>query len=283
MATGLPPGTPVIVGTTDAPAEAVAAGVLHEGSLMAMYGSSGYFIRVGDSPVTHESLWAAPFVFEGTYVLAAGTATAGTATRWVCDVLGLTEAEDDVTFARLLELADGSPPGSRGVLALPHFAGERTPFQDPDSRGAVVGLGLEHTRADIARAVLEGTGHAVAEAILTYARAGVPVRRLVAIGGATKNDVITGTVSTVTGLAQEVADSPGAAYGDALLAAYAVGAVTDLSVGDWWSTARTVEPQPEHATVLAFDHEAYVALYRALAPWHQGRRTRAEEAAGERD
>lgn len=276
--TGLPAGTPVIVGTTDAPAEAVAAGVVEDGALMVMYGSSGYFIRVGAMLTTHGSLWAAPFVFEGTYVLAAGTATTGTATRWVSDVLGLTDAEDDVTFARLLELAAGSPPGSRGVLALPHFAGERTPFQDPDSRGAVVGLGLEHTRADIARAVLEGTGHAVAEAILTYGRAGVPVRRLVAIGGAAKNDVITGTVSTVTGLAQEVADSPGAAYGDAFLAAHAVGAVTDLSAGSgWWSTARTVRPQPEDEALLAADHQAYVALYRALAPWNQARRSRTQE------
>ena len=276
-ATGLPIGTPVIVGTTDAPAEAVAAGVVADGSLMAMYGSSGYFIRVGSSPFTDVSLWAAPFVFEGTYVLAAGTATAGTATRWLCDVLDLSDDEDEVTFARLLDLAADSPPGSRGVLALPHFSGERTPFQDPDSRGAVVGLGLDHTRSDIARAVLEGVGHAVAEAILTYGRAGVPIHRIVAIGGATRNDVITGTVSTVTGHAQEVAASPGAAYGDAFLAAYAVGAATDLTTGSrWWSTTRTVEPRPDDAAGLRADHEAFVALYRALAPWNTARRDRIE-------
>lgn len=274
-ATGLPVGTPVIVGTTDAPAEAVAAGVLSEGSLMAMYGSSGYFIRVGDALRTHPSLWAAPFVFEGTYVLAAGTATLGTATRWVCDLLGLTDPEDDVTFGRLLELAHGSPPGARGVLALPHFAGERTPYQDPDSRGAVVGLGLEHTRSDVARALLEGAGHAVAEAILAYGRAGVPVRRVVAIGGAARNDVITGTVSTVTGLTQEVAGSAGAAHGDAFLAACAVGAVPDVSTGAGWSTTtRTVEPQAEHEAVLTAHHEDYVELYGALAPWGSGRRAR---------
>jgi xylulokinase len=271
--TGLPVGTPVIVGTTDAPAEAVSAGVVSDGSLMAMYGSSGYFIRVGSNPITHEALWAAPYVFENTYVLAAGTATTGTATRWLADVLDLTGEEDAVTFGRLLALAKDSPPGARGVLALPHFAGERTPFQDPDSRGALVGLRLEHTRADIARAVLEGTGHAVAEAIFTYGRAGVPIDRVVAIGGATKNDVIIGTVSTVTGLTQEVADSPGAAFGDAFLAAYAVGAVSDPSAGSgWWSTSRTVEPDPDDAGVLRADHEAFTALYRALAPWNTARR-----------
>jgi len=276
-ATGLPVGTPVIVGTTDAPAEAVGAGVVSDGSLMAMYGSSGYFIRVGSAPITDDSLWAAPFVFEDTYVLAAGTATAGTATRWLCDVLDLSDEDDEVTFARLLDLATDSPPGSRGVIALPHFSGERTPFQDPDSRGAVVGLGLEHTRSDLARAVLEGVGHAVAEAILTYGRAGVPIQRIVAIGGATKNDVITGTVSTVTGLTQEVAASPGAAYGDAFLAAYAVGAVADLTgASGWWSTTRTIEPRADDAAVLRSDHEAFVALYRALAPWNTARRDRIE-------
>lgn len=279
--TGLPVGIPVLVGTTDAPAEAVAAGVVSEGSLMAMYGSSGYFIRVGSTPITDDNLWSAPYVFEGTYVLAAGTATTGTATRWISDVLGITEDEDAVTFGRLLELAKGSPPGARGVLVLPHFSGERTPFQDPDSRGAVVGLGLEHDRSDIARAVLEGAGHAVAEAILTYVRAGVPIERVVAIGGATKNDIITGTVSTVTGLTQEVTDSPGAAYGDAFLAAFAVGAVPDISGGTaWWSTARRVEPHPGHAAVLQSDHEAFVALYQALAPWNTSRLNRIEGGAG---
>lgn len=278
-ATGLPVGTPVIVGTTDAPAEAVAAGVVSEGSLMAMYGSSGYFIRMGDRPVTDRDLWAAPFVFEDTYVLAAGTATTGTATRWVSDLLAITDQEDAVTFGRLLELAQDSPPGARGVIALPHFAGERTPFQDPDSRGAVVGLGLEHTRADVARALLEGTGHAVAEAILTYERAGVPIARVFAIGGATRNEVIIGTVSTVTGLTQHVADSPGAAFGDAFLAAYGIGAVRDLSPeSGWWSSRRTVEPDAEHADQLRRDHEAFVALYRALAPWNVARGRARDEA-----
>lgn len=283
-ATGLPEGTPVIVGTTDAPAEAVAAGVVHDGSLMAMYGSSGYFIRVGSTPVTDASLWAAPFVLEDTYVLAAGTATTGTATRWLADLLGLTEAEDGVTFARLLELAAGSPVGARGVLALPHFSGERTPFQDPDSRGALVGLGLEHSRADVARAVLEGAGHGVAEAILAYGRAGVPVARVAAIGGATKNDVILGTVSIVTGLTQHVVDSPGASYGDALLAAYGAGVVTDLGPDcPWWPESHAVEPDPDPASTatLRADHEAYVALYHALAPWNRRRRD-VEGGDGER-
>jgi len=275
--TGIPVGTPVIVGTTDAPAEAVASGVVDDGSLMAMYGSSGYFIRVGSTAITDASLWAAPFVFTGTYVLAAGTATTGTATRWVADVLGITSEQDDVTFGRLLALAEGSPAGARGVLSLPHFAGERTPFQDPLSRGAIVGLGLGHTQADVARAVLEGVGHAAAEAVATYARCGVPVTRIVATGGATKNPVIMSTVSTVTGLTQEVAATSGAAHGDAFLAALGTQATTLDEGRRWWAVDRSVPPDPAIADRLRADHRAFVDLYRALAPWNRERDANAEE------
>lgn len=271
-ATGLPEGTPVIVGTTDSPAEAVGAGVISDGALMAQYGSTGYFIRVSATPITHQDLWSAPFVFENTYVLAAGTATLGTATRWISDVLGITQAEDDATFGRLLALAADAPPGARGLLAVPHFSGERTPFQDPHSRGAIIGLGMEHTRADIARAVLEGLGHSVAEALLTYERAGVPIERVIAIGGATQNDVIMNTVSTVTGFDQHVTVSPGAAFGDAFLAAVGVGAIPHPASPDGWRhSRRTVFPRPEDAARLRADHRDFLAVYHALAPIHRSR------------
>ncbi len=264
--TGIPVGTPVIIGTTDAPAEAVGSGVVAEGQLMAMYGSSGYFIRVGDSLRVHPKLWSAPFVFPGTYVLAAGTSTAGTATRWLADLLTLTEADDGATFAALVELAAESEPGARGVLALPHFAGERTPFQDPLSRGALIGLGLEHTRADMARAVLEGVGHSIAAAIAAFEEAAAPVSRVTAIGGATRNPFILGTVSTVTGLDQDVADSAGGAFGDAVLAAIGVGAIVSPTEAAGWTSIRTtVRPDAGSQERLRADHADFTALYTALS------------------
>lgn len=274
--TGIPVGVPVIVGTTDAPAEAVGSGVVADGELMAMYGSSGYFIRVGDSLRASPELWSAPFVFDGTFVLAAGTSTAGTATRWLADLLTLTQEDDALTFAALLELAAGSVPGARGLLALPHLAGERTPFQDPLSRGVVMGLGLEHTRADVSRAMLEGVGHSIAAAILAFHAADAPIVSVTAIGGATRNPIIMETVSTVTGLDQAVADTPGAAYGDAFLAAMGVRALSDpTEVRGWIRVRKIVRPDDATRVRLIADHEDYVALYRAVAPLQQSREGRA--------
>ena len=34
--------------------------------------------------------------------------------------------------------------------------GERCPYPDPHARGGFIGLGLNHTRADLVRAVMEG-------------------------------------------------------------------------------------------------------------------------------
>ncbi|AZC12335.1 FGGY family carbohydrate kinase [Microbacterium sp. ABRD28] len=270
--TGIPAGTPVVVGTTDSPAEAVSCGVVDEGELMAMYGSSGYFIRVGDRLRAADDLWAAPFVFPGTAVLAAGTSTAGTATRWIAELLGLTAGSDEETFAALISLAQGSPPGARGVLALPHLAGERTPFQDPTSRGVVMGLGLDHSRADVARAFLEGVGHSIAAAILAIQSQSGPLERIVAVGGATRNSIVIGTVSTITGLPQEVTDSPGAALGDAFLAALGVGAVESASsVRDWVRVRQVVRPAVADRDRLIADHSDYLALYAATAPLHRRR------------
>lgn len=263
--TGLPAGVPVIVGTTDSPAEAVGAGVVDDGALMLQYGSSGYFIRVGNAEQQKsvDELYVAPFCFAGTSVLAAGTSTAGTATRWLCELLGLT-GDDDARFGALVELAGQSVPGAHGLLMLPLLAGERTPFQDAASRGVLLGLDLRHNRADVARATLEGIGHSMGEAVLTYRRHNVPITRAVAVGGATRNPFIVATVGAVTGLTQEIRAGAGAPLGDAFLAALGTGAVAGRSViHDWLPPARIVPPPSSE--IYRRDHDDYLRTYHALA------------------
>ena len=51
----------------------------------------------------------------------------------------------------LAELAQASPPGAKGLVALPYFAGERTPLIDPTREALSVGLTLSHTRGDVYR------------------------------------------------------------------------------------------------------------------------------------
>ena len=157
---------------------------------------------------------------------------------------------------------------------LPYFAGERTPIMDPDARGVIAGLTLSHTRGDLYRAALEATGYAVRHNIEAIEAAGGDIRRIVAVGGGTQGGLWTQIVSDVTGREQEIrAQSIGASYGAALLAAELVASV---SIDAWNPVQETVTPRPEAGRAV---RRALRALPRPLSA-HRRHRPRAGRAAG---
>ncbi|HJT14522.1 MAG TPA: FGGY family carbohydrate kinase, partial [Dongiaceae bacterium] len=153
--TGLALGTPVIVGTIDAAAEALSVGVLNPGDMMLMYGSTIFVIMITSERVRDRRLWYSPWLFSGEHAAMAGLATSGTLTHWFRDQFGK-ELDPASAMPALAAEAAESPPGARGLVLLPYFSGERTPIHDPYAKGMLFGLDLTHTRGDIFRALLEG-------------------------------------------------------------------------------------------------------------------------------
>lgn len=249
-ATGLPVGLPVTTGTIDAWAEAASVGVRAQGDAMIMYGTTMFLVQVLTDPHPHHGLWGTCGAWPGTYTLAAGMATSGAVTDWLRRLVG-------GEFVDLVAEATTVPAGSRGLLALPYFAGERTPLFDPDARGVIAGLTTGHGRAELYRAVLEGTAYGVRHNLTAMTEAGGQARRLVAVGGGTKGGLWTQIVSDVTGLAQQLpADTVGACLGDALLAAEATG----LDTSGWNPIVGTVEPDPGRSA----NYDPYYRRYREL-------------------
>jgi xylulokinase len=275
-ATGLTTGTPVIAGAPDAPAEAVSAGVLGPGDLMIMYGSSIFMIAVVGETIVDPRMWAAPYVFEGTAIVAGGTSTAGTLTRWLIELLS--DERDSAAVADhygdFAAWAAASPPGAHGLDLLPYLSGERTPIHDPDARGVVFGLSLRHSRADVARAALEGIAQGIRSNIEVMLEMGVPIERIRAVGGGVKNGVWLQAVSDCLGRRQEVVRQRGAAYGDAILAALGVGALRREDVASWLEVDRSVEPDAE----LAELYERQASRQRRL---YESTRTLMHEVAHE--
>lgn len=266
-ATGLAPGTRVIVGTIDASAEAVSAGVARPGNMMLMYGTTLFMIEVLARPIRDPRLWSAPFLFPGTHALMAGMATTGALTRWLRDQFAreLVEREHQggtSAYAALAEEAATAPEGSDGLVVLPYFSGERTPIQDPHAKGVVFGLTLAHTRAHVYRAALESVGYGIRHHLDVLGEIGAAPQRLVAVGGGTKNPLWLQATSDITGRRQELPSiTIGAAYGDAWLARVACdGRAADWSDASWARIDRTVDPRPAQRPV----YEAGYATYRAL-------------------
>lgn len=236
--TGLAVGTPVTVGAIDAAAEAVSVGVREPGEMMLMYGSTIFIIQVTARPVRDPRLWYAPWLTPGLHASMAGLATSGTLVRWFRD-----ELAPGAEWADLVEAAQSSPPGAHGLLCLPYFSGERTPIHDPDARGAFFGLDLTHTRADLFRAVLEGIAAGTAHVLETYREVGAAPSAVYAVGGGTRNPVWLQATSDLGDVAQVVRQRTiGASYGDAFLAAVAIGAAEPDAIGSWNPVERTVDP-----------------------------------------
>ena len=243
--TGLAEGTPVTCGTIDAAAEAVSVGTRNTGDMMMMYGSTIFIIQVTDTPVRDPRLWYAPWLMPGQHASMAGLATSGTLTHWFRDQFAKELSREDA-FPVLAKEASGSPPGANGLLFLPYFSGERTPIHDPRAKGAFFGMNLTHTRGDLYRAVLEGIAYGTGHVIETFRDVGQPPKRVLAVGGGTKNDIWLRATSDIGDVPQVVCEKTiGASYGNAFLAAVAVGLAEADDIDRWNPAERTVKPRPD--------------------------------------
>lgn len=260
--TGLPAGVPVLIGTSDGPMEALAVGATVPGIVAITHGSTTTLTALGAAPGRARGLWPTEGLGPDQPCVGAGVTTTGALLRWAGDMLA--PDLDPADAERLLEReAAASPPGARGVLVVPSFAGETTRGHDPFARGIIAGLTLAHGRRDLSRAILEGIAFGVRNLLEAYAAAGLPVDRLRAAGGGTVNALAMQLVSDVTGRSQDVAATPaGAALGAARLAAEAVGLAE--AGADWFVADRRIEPNGATAATYDERYGAYRRLLRGM-------------------
>ena len=257
--TGLAIETPVTVGTIDAAAEAISVGVFSAGDMMMMYGSTIFIIQVTNEKIIDGRLWYAPWLFKGLHGSMAGLATSGTLTHWFRDNFAK-EIPKDKAFEILAAEAAQSPPGSKGLIVLPYFSGERTPIHDPKARGTIFGLDLTHNRGDIFRAFLEGIAMGTAQVFETYEAIGQKPKKVMAVGGGTKNNIWMQATSDFSQIDQVISEkSTGASYGNAFLAALAVGAVSQRDITNWNPALSKIKTQ--HSTLHAEKNKLFRQLY----------------------
>ncbi len=191
-ALGLAAGTPVVAGAGDGLCAAVGVGSVRPGITYNYLGSSSWIATTTEKPIYDEAMrtfvWA--HAVPG-YVHPCGTMqTAGGSYAWlknqVCTLEKVLGAELGLSPYELMNgEAEKSPPGANGLIFLPYLLGERTPRWNPDAKGALIGLTLAHTRADIIRAVLEGITLNLS-IILDIFREQVPIEAIIVIGGGAK-------------------------------------------------------------------------------------------------
>ena len=145
--------------------------------------------------------------------------------EWAAKLLGA------VDLVSLETLAASARQAANDLVFLPYLspAGERAPFLEPRARGSLHGLGLTHTRAEVARSIYEGLTFAIRECLEVAASNLTEIR---VCGGGARSNLWCQMIADVTGVqVLRPAENEVGARGVFLFALKATGLLTDLTEG----------------------------------------------------
>ncbi|HEX6336411.1 MAG TPA: xylulokinase [Jiangellaceae bacterium] len=191
------PGTLIGAGAGDNAAAALALD-MRPGDVAISVGTSGVVSVVSTRPTADPTGLVAGFAdATGSYLPLACTLNASR-------VLDATAALLSVDHDGLDELALSAPAGADGLVLVPYFEGERTPNR-PDATGTLHGLRLSTTTpAHLARAAVEGVLCGLADGLDAVRDQGVPIDRLLLIGGGARSAAVRRIAPQVFGMQVQV-------------------------------------------------------------------------------
>lgn len=267
-ALGLSTDVTVALGAHDQCAAATGCGALAEGSMMLSCGTAWALVTAARSPVLDDQARLQTYchAFPGGWTVL-GAQPGGAVLRWFRDEMAPELAGDDASYERLVEEAETAPKEAGDLIFLPHVYGAITPAWEPQARAGFLGLALSHTRGSLVRGILEGVALEARWNVEVMEEVVGPIAELRMIGGAARSRTWAQIVADATGkrvLLPEVSEA--AAYGAALLAAKAVGAIEQPEEAtDRLPIVAALEPRAQEAQRLSGLFELYRSGFTALA------------------
>ena len=228
--TGLPTGLPVIAGTTDGGLANLGSGAILAGQKVITIGTSGAVRKIIDRPwVDPEGRTWCYVMDKDRWFIGGAINNGGLVLQWVREKF-YSDVEGDEGYSRLNQDAAKISPGADGVILLPYFTGERSPYWNPDAFGVILGLGLQHQRGHIARAAMEGVAYCIANVweVLNESSSGEE-SPIYLTGTIARNETWAEIMANVLGtplVRNDVADA--SAVGAALLGNLALGVANSL-------------------------------------------------------
>ena len=270
---GLIAGIPVVAGGGDAVVQSTGSGVLGPGVLQVIIGTAGNVACATDKPVANESGSLQVFCNNAPNLwhCMGCSVNAGGSLAWFRNMLANAKGREvsSLSYDELLSGVKDVAPGAGGLLFMPYLQGERCPHNDPNARGAFIGLNLHHGENEMVRAVLEGVVYSLAQIRELFKDVAGSIDHVVTSGGAAKSrlwqqiqaDVFESEVITVSGAAE------GGAYGAAMIAGVGIGTWNDLhdATSNIEKTS-SVEPKKENFSVYRDMFGVYTELYGVLKP-----------------
>jgi xylulokinase len=237
---GLASGVPVVIGAGDRQCEVLGTGATGVVPMVSWGTTANVSLPVAVRPSPAPAGVVVSRAAADGWQLEGGVSAAGSLLGWLAGLCGRTPAE-------LADLAAASPPGARGITAVPWLGGARAPWWRPGAGAAFVGLSGDHGPGDLARALYEAVASDIRRCLGRMAGdhgPGPEISALELTGGGASLPVWTEVLTGATGLPGRLRRSGQAASaGAALLAARAIGRSWDLEALD--PVVRRFEVDPE--------------------------------------
>lgn len=230
------------------------------------------FEGIPESPVFYEGSYAiVPYVIPGKYVCYAFSFTGGALIQWFIENQARYEKriaeEQGISVYSVLEQNMLDKP--TGILVLPHFAGAGTPYMDPDSKGAILGLTLSHNTSDLYRAMMEGVTYEMRLNMELLEQSGIKFHMFRATGGGAASKVWMQMKADILNVPiVSLGSSEAGAAGSAMLTGVSVGSFQNLEE----AASRVVKeldtyyPRREQHEAYNKYYTKYKEIYKAVRP-----------------
>lgn len=213
----------------------------------------------------------------GKYIYLPWCKTAGMLLKWFRDNFCEAQREQAKRQRRnvyelLTQRVTEIPPGSGGLVVLPHLAGAMSPEMDGNARGVIVGLDLSTTRDHVVRAILESVAYMLRANVELIEQSGIAVREIILSGGAAGNAVWNQIKTDVLGKATKtVGTKDSCCLGAAILAGLGSGVFSSAEEACRLTVADDENYTPDQSTHVLYDryYDAYQEVYRRLRPLFQ--------------
>lgn len=266
-ATGLLPGTAVIVGSGDSVVEAFGIGALEPGDCIVKLGTAANVNLVTQKALPSRQSITYPHVAAGRWFTITATNSGASTMRWFRDTFCRLEVEQArmqgvSVYSLIDQLSEGAPPGADGLMFHPYLMGERSPYWNPHLRGDFVGISARHNAHHFARAILEGVAYSILDCLQVVRGLGQPIHQMSLMGGGAKSQTWRTVICNVLGMPLGKPKIEEAAFGSALLAG--------IGIGMFGSFSEAVQTCVQHDETLLPDtaqhalHQEYFAIYRDI-------------------
>jgi gluconokinase len=245
-ALGIGNDTAFVLASSDGALANLGVGAVAPGELALTLGTSGAIRIVVEEPALDERGRTFCYCYDDTGYIAGGpTSSAGAVLNKIHEML-LAEVPVEQRFARAIALAETVEPGANGLTVLPFLSGERAPYWLAELRGAIVGLDLSHSRADILRAAFESVVFALASVMEVMRPRLGSLQRIRLSGGLTHAPLVRQLIADIFACEAVLADQDEAsAFGAAMMAGMAVGALPSAAVPGLLHPVHVHEPNPK--------------------------------------